>query len=290
MPEVKYNRDTQRFDVVGIDLNRPVDSVKPGKFPYLRNMRSYQAGRLEPRMGMEDLGIVVSGQAPVHSVRRLNDPYTNSWKRIIGTGTHLATGQTFPYTDLDSGYSGDPLALQPWKPPNAPDAYMYVADRTRMRKTNVVQTLDTIGYPAPVNPPTIALQNTPSYKDIDLFDSLTGWTWAQTPSSGATTPSIINRTNALIAGIVYDSGTTGWASIALDNTQGIGYGERLQYGSGAATRKQQRSNKHSQDHRRTWVQAGLRLPQFSALSMNLVSQANARLFLLLPAIKWPATV
>src|SRR5215471_3066975 len=232
MPEIKYNRDTQRFDVVGIDLNRPQDSVKPGKFPYLRNMRSYQAGRIEPRMGVTDLGLVVAGQSPVHSVRRLNDPYTNTWKRVIGTGTHLAIGTTFPFTDLDSNYSGDPLALQPWKPPSAPDAYMYVADRLRMRKTNVSQTLDTIGYPAPANPPTIALQNTPSYKDIDLFDSLTGWTWVQTPSSGATTPSIINRTNALIAGIVYDSGTTGWACIALDNTQGIGYGERLQYGSG----------------------------------------------------------
>src|SRR5262245_3288733 len=229
MPETKYNRDTNRMDVYGVDLNRPVDSVKPGKFPYLKNMRSYQAGRIEPREGMLDLGEVVAGQAPVHSIRRLNDPFTSTFKRVIGTGTHLAMGISAPFTDRDSGYSGDPLALQPWKPNAAPNAYMYVADRLRMRKVNVAETLDTIGYRAPVNPPVIALTSPPSYKDVDSFDNVVEWSWVQTPSSGATTPSNITRTTTPIVAIVFDSGTTGWASVIPDNTQGIGHGEQLTY-------------------------------------------------------------
>jgi len=51
----KYQHDTERFDFIGIDLNRPPDSVKPGKLPYGLNIRSYLAGRIEPREGLTDL-------------------------------------------------------------------------------------------------------------------------------------------------------------------------------------------------------------------------------------------
>src|SRR4249920_949324 len=119
MPETKYNRDTQRMDVVGLDLNRPVDSVKNNHFPYLKNCRSYVAGRLEPRFGLTLISEVVAGQSPVHSARRLNDPGTADFTRIIGANTHVAYGKT-AFTDLDSGYSGDPLALVPWKPQDSP--------------------------------------------------------------------------------------------------------------------------------------------------------------------------
>ena len=52
MPEVfpaslKFAHDTQRFECLGLDLNRPVDSVKPGKYPVLTNVRAFVAGRIE---------------------------------------------------------------------------------------------------------------------------------------------------------------------------------------------------------------------------------------------------
>src|SRR5215510_12666210 len=115
MPETKYDRETNRFNCLGIDANRPVDSVKQDKFPFLQNMRSYQDGRLEPREGLTNINTVVAGQSPEQTIRRLNDPSISSWKRIIGTGTHLAVGQT-RFTDTDSGYSGNPLALVPYRP------------------------------------------------------------------------------------------------------------------------------------------------------------------------------
>src|SRR5678816_218794 len=143
------NDEKQRFDVIGLDLNRPVDSTKPGRFPYLKNARTYTGGTLGARMGITDLGEVVAGQSPVHSIRRLNDPLNSTWMRTIGTGTYLAVGQSYPFTQLDSGYSGDPLALVPWSPADAPYSFMYIGDRSRMRKTATTARLHTVGWAAP---------------------------------------------------------------------------------------------------------------------------------------------
>src|SRR5216117_4307455 len=114
MPERKYSRDPQRFDCFGLDLNRPVDSVKSSKWPFLKNVRSFQAGRIEPRDGLTNINTVVTSQTPVHSCRRLNDltgGSTPAYARIVGTGTHLAYGTT-SFTDTigsDPVYSGNPL-------------------------------------------------------------------------------------------------------------------------------------------------------------------------------------
>lgn len=222
MPETKYERDTQRMDCLGLDLNRPLDSVKKAKFPYLKNVRSYTAGQIEPRFGLTDIAQVVSGQSPVHSCRRLNDPANATYTRVAGAGTHLAYGQT-SFTDLDSGYSGDPLALVPWKPDISPSSFMYVADRSRMRKLTAAGALHTIGLAAPVDAPSVALTNAPSYKEIDTFQATTGWAGAGT--AGA--PSTTSRINTTIAKILYDTGSTGWACIAPTSSAGIGPGGRI---------------------------------------------------------------
>lgn len=222
MPEMKFERDTQRFDCLGLDLNRPVDSVKPSKFPYLKNCRSFLAGRIEPRDGITKIDQVVSGQTGVHSCRRLNDPFDNTWKRIIGTGTHLALGQS-TFTDIDSGYSGDPLALIPWRPKSSPEPFMYVADRSRMRKVTVESDLHTIGFPAPSGEPAVAL-NAPKYKVVDELNVTTGWT----AGGDAAAPSQLDyRTDTTITYILYDAGSTGWACVVPASMVGIGPGCRL---------------------------------------------------------------
>lgn len=229
MPDTKYERDTQLFTCGGLDLNRPVDSTKPTKLPYLKNARSYQSGRIEPRFGLTNIAEIVSAQSPVHSARRLNDPLNSTYARIVGAGTHLAYGQT-SFSDADSGYSGNPLALVPWTPVGAPTPYMYVADSLRMRKISRTGTLDTIGYAAPTSPPDVALTPTPAYKVIDEFDATTGW--GQAGTAGA--PSLLSagpgyRTTGTIIRVLYDVGTTGWASINLSSMVGVGYGERLTF-------------------------------------------------------------
>ena len=74
MAETKYREDPSRFDYTGMDLNRPVDSIKPGKLAYIKNMRPAEFGVIKPRAGLTLIGTAVSGQTPLHSIRRLNDP------------------------------------------------------------------------------------------------------------------------------------------------------------------------------------------------------------------------
>lgn len=238
MPDTKFERDTHRFELQGLDLNRPVDSVKPNKYVILKNLRSYQAGRIEPRSGITDIAAVVANQTPVHSCRRLNDPNNAAFTRILGTGTHLAYGTT-SFTDLDSGYSGDPLALVPWAPENSPAPFMYVADRSRMRKVGMSGVLHTIGWAPPVAALDeqsallgVALTTVPLYKVIDEFDSLTGWS-----ASGVVVMPVLTNSRSFpgFTYILYDVGSTGWCSIVPNSMVGIGVGERLVFQTNGET-------------------------------------------------------
>lgn len=228
MPEVKYDRQTLRFDVNGLELNRPVDSCKEGKWPFLQNVRPTQTGDLVVRPGLSSLGAVVAGQGPVHSIRQLNDPRTGLFTYVLGTGSHLAVGMN-PYTDVDSGYSGDPLALVPYRPDQSPEAWMYVADRLKMSKVNVGGTVHQIGLPAPTTAPEATL-GTNYFFIVTLADSTAGWTQAGT--AGA--PSLVDRVpiTTTILRILYDSGTNGYACIQpLGGIDGIGPGALLQLDS-----------------------------------------------------------
>ena len=230
MPDVKYQEDTNRFLCMGLGLNTPIDQMPPGKFPFLQNVRSTTMGEITSRPGVTDLGIVVAGQTPVHSIRNLANPRNATSAHIIGTGTHVAS---FSYNsivaDIDSGYSGDPLALVPYRPVASPDPWMYIADKSRMRKVQQGGPVHTIGLPAPANAPTDIL-GTPKYKVISDFDN-TG-PWANTGNAGA--PSLLSagpgyRTTGTISQILYDTGTTGWCIVNLSSMVGVGVGERLDF-------------------------------------------------------------
>lgn len=236
MPDQKYEREPHRLDLLGLDLNRPVDSIKPNKYPIIKNLRSYQAGRIEPRLGIANINTVVGSQTPVHSIRRLNDPNNATFTRVIGAGTHVAVGQA-SFTDLDSGYSGDPLALVPWAPENSPTPFMYIGDRSRMRKVSAAAALHTIGLAAPTAAPGVALTTVPIYNVIDEFDSLTGWSNVGVVNAPVLTNS---RSSPGITYILYDTGTTGWCCIAPDSMTGLGAGERLVFLTNAETQTVQK--------------------------------------------------
>ncbi len=54
-----YSRDGLKFYSKGMGLNSKVEKMPPGQFPLLRNLRSYQDGRLEPRVGVVSFGTTV---------------------------------------------------------------------------------------------------------------------------------------------------------------------------------------------------------------------------------------
>lgn len=207
MADFRFQRDTHRFFSLGMDLNRPADSLKELKYKLLQNVRSYQTGRLEPRQGLTLIGQV---SHPVHSIRRLNITRTGAWTRVIGNGSVLSAGQT-SFSDIDSGYSGNPLALVPYRPSQSPDPWMYVMDSARQRKADVFGNIHSVGLPPPTSPPIVG--RTASYHK-DIFPAsmtLTGWNIG--PPFIGTESQVDPGVNTTISGILYDSGSTGWCVI-----------------------------------------------------------------------------
>ena len=212
-----------------MDLNRPADSLKELKYKLLKNVRSYQTGRLEPRQGLTLIGSV---NHPVHSIRRLNVPRTGNWTRVIGNGSVLSAGQT-SFSDIDSGYSGDPLALVPYRPSQSPDPWMYCMDSLRQRKVDVSKNVHLVGLPPPTAPPLVAL-TIPYHKDIfDPSMSLSGWN--QGPPFIGTESQVDPGANTTISAILYDSGSTGWCLIYPGVMTGLKTGVLISIGGESVT-------------------------------------------------------
>ena len=211
----EFQRKPQRFICKGLDVTNPPDAVKPGKYPYLKNVRAYYEGQLSPRSGYPYLDsyfathTVVSGQTVAHSIKRLTDFIASTYKLVVGIGTHLATGQTSAWVDVDSGYSGDPLALATFRPDQSPQPWMYVADRNRMRKVLSDNTLHQIGIPRPVAPPTTTL-GTPHEAVITLPSTCPTLSAPNNATYGTTGSSLFSTT---IAAVLYDTGTAGACSV-----------------------------------------------------------------------------
>src|SRR4051812_40901138 len=106
----EFNRKTALFDAMGVDLNAPLDRVREGYAAILENFRPEIDGALSPRPGTGNGVMVVAGQSPVHSIRRLNDSTSGSTvsRIIVGTGTHVGSVNAAlgAATDIDSGFSG----------------------------------------------------------------------------------------------------------------------------------------------------------------------------------------
>jgi hypothetical protein len=201
-----------------MDLNRPVDSIKQLQYPLLKNVRTYQIGRLEPRPGLTLIGSVTG---PVHSIRRLNNPRTADWTRIIGSGTVLSFGQA-SFTQISTGFSGNPLALVPYRPTQSPDPWMYVMDSNKQVKVDVDGNLNSVGLPPPTNYPTVTRAATHFKAILDADTNTTGWTAG--PSFVGGIVGNVTNVSTTIAAIKYDSGATGWAVIQPTAFTGISEG------------------------------------------------------------------
>lgn len=239
-------QDTQfRAALKGLCLTRPADLVPPGKYPYLKNIRSYVDGEIRARAGLiATLDPAISGQTYLHSVRRLNDDVSFlGWTRVMGAGTKLYTG-TITATERDTGYSGNPLALVPYRPEQSPKPFMYIGDSSRMRKIDQAGNDYPIGYPRPTSTPSIALtlsstaNSNPAYPNASIphtfielsansEETATDWILDGGSDSLVLRSAGNGRVNTTITAILYDSGTSGWACIFPDSISGIQRGARL---------------------------------------------------------------
>lgn len=204
----------------GISLRYPLDLLPDGYHPQSSNVIAKQIGGLEPRNGT--LAVNAFTYPAIHTLRRLNDPTNDSFARLIGAGASLYDSTSV--VAIDTGYSGSPLSMIPFRPNQSPRPWMYISDSQRMRKVRTDRTNYGMGIVPPLVPPTFT-RGAPNYTTAaaatatevsgkaDMFEAAAGW--ANSTNAGAiATPARFGAGNAISAGgILYDSGSTGWACV-----------------------------------------------------------------------------
>jgi hypothetical protein len=222
-----YTRSPQRFLDLGLSL-APRDVVAANRAPYLLNIRQRVDGAIEPRRGMKLVTPPPAAPGVMHTLTRLNDvtPFTLvPALNFAGVGVSLyGTTPGGAYgAAVDTGYSGDPLSIVFATPVQSPRPFAYVGDRTRIRKVNTDKVVYPIGLAQPLAPPAVVLAQ-PLTTLLSEIDSAGTWV-AAGGVAGAT--GTINRVNTTIASILYDTGNTGWASIAATSMVAINAGCRV---------------------------------------------------------------
>ncbi len=236
-----FTRTPERFVYRGISL-LPQDMLGPGKLAFCLNIRSYQEGTITPRYGLERLSVTPLA-APIHSLFRLNDTTlfaaAGADARIFlgaGTALYVANPGGPPFATFGGlVFSGDPLTALAASPVNSPQPWLYIADRTLLRKVNNDLQDAPIGLPTPTVPPTATLAaiNT-TYLDTVGSAAWTSYGGGTTP--GAPTPApTINRVSTIVTQLLYDVGATGMASVSCTSMAAIISGATLDIGAAPET-------------------------------------------------------
>lgn len=221
----------------------------PSNYGLLRNARQYQNQRLGPRGGMIAISTTPFSQLQVHSIRKLNDVSAGSTqsKRVYGVGTSLFLGEGT--SAIDTGYSGNPISLLPYQPDQSPQAWMYVADRNKMRKVRIDGLLHPVGFPPPLAAPTVGF-GPDVFLAISSFAAIGGWSNAGT----AGTITEVARFSGNIGGILYDNIVgPGFACIWPGNLGGISVGALLTLNTGSANQEQILVSQIRQGYARTTI-------------------------------------
>lgn len=195
----------------GLDLVTPVDRMKPGSYSLMYNCRVVTEGAMEGRPGYTPYGSV-GGPKLLHSIRRLNDPdesvAANGYIYIVGNGTQLWAGIETALSEIDSGYSGNPLSILTFRPDVSPETWAYVYDQNKQSKVNAAGVVRAIGV-APPNTAPLAEYGIPATVSVTDGQDATGWTVSGL-STGITLSDRQSGAANAIAYILYNSGTTGW--------------------------------------------------------------------------------
>ena len=220
MPEVV--RIPVRLDCAGIDLTHPVDRMPPSTFPLLSNIRTVEEGRIESRPGYGLYDASASAPKLLHSIRRLNDPDESfapaGYVNVVGNGTIIEAGVENTLTQIDSGYSGNPLSLIAFRPEQSPESWMYAYDQNKQIKVRPDGVTRPIGVAPPNKGPSIDY-GPPANVDIAAAQNDTGWSY----SGAFGTQDRTAGSSPVIDAILYNFGSTGWCCIAVTITNGYNF-------------------------------------------------------------------
>ena len=155
-----------RLGIRGLNLKDAIDVIAPDQFSRLTNADHDGGGYVTSRPGQTTLATAGTRH---HSVRKMRDPDSGTFTRIWGIDGNLYRGSSGALTQIDSGYSGNPLALLPHRPPLSGEPWMFVGDSDKMRKVRSDGLDIPIGMVAPVAAVTAAL-GIEARKSIAAFD------------------------------------------------------------------------------------------------------------------------
>lgn len=177
-------KDGMRMQFRGINTVLPPDKMPPGKYPFAANIRAYLRDQIIARSAedvpVEDLGTGL----PVHSLRRLNDSTpagpVSGFILVGGSGVELFANQVV----VDSGLSGNPISLIPFRPNASVQPWMYVGDSLKMDKVRSDGTCYLMGIEEPQTAPVVVA--TPASTVMSTVGPVTVTYWGDSPHAGPT--------------------------------------------------------------------------------------------------------
>jgi hypothetical protein len=220
-----FQRVPGKFAYGGMDVHHPPDSLPDGRCSLMFNLQpDLLNNALTTRPPIALLNTTVAS-APVHSIVRLNDSVPEAaqpFARFVGAGFSLYAGQTSPLPAVDAGFSGNPLAMVPYRPTQAAEPWLYVYDSMRQQRYKTDGTKQNIGIAAPTTPAE-AVRIQPLYNILEEAVSVSSWFTGGAAGGTVAGPVLVPRViPGTTAGVVlYDTGTTGIACIAPLNSPAI---------------------------------------------------------------------
>jgi hypothetical protein len=165
----EFTQDLIAPGVAGVDLLHPTDLIPKTKLARETNLRRTEEGALTARPGLEALA---TGGVDHLAVARLNDG--PGFTRVWAIDQDLYVGQAGALALVDSGYSGRPPSMLPYRPPLSADPWTYIGDDDRMRKVRSDGLDLPIGLSPAPSPVTSALA-AELRTNIETFNSAAGW-------------------------------------------------------------------------------------------------------------------
>lgn len=220
----QYIRKPQIFFKRGMSISLPGDRLPMEWFQYVQNVRSYLTGEWRQRPGMSSL-IQATDTNPIYFIARVNDNLAGTFRRFIGTSGGNIYVDDAAHTAVslaDSGFSGKKYSSLISRPDRSPRPFLFVGSDTRNSKFSTLGARTEWGMAAPLAAANIETQGL-NYALIDNCNANTGWT----VTGGTSPPTATSRVNTTVTAILYNSGTTGMASIVPASAVNINAGMLL---------------------------------------------------------------
>lgn len=220
----EYNRKPQALLKRGMNISMPGDRLSQEWFQYLQNMRSYLVGEWRQRAGMTSLYVAPDNGA-IYFLGRINDNLAGTFRRVVATANGNVYFDDAAHTALssvDSGFSGKRYTSVISRPDRSPRPFMFLGSDTRNSKFSTTGARTEWGIAAPLNPATVEEQGL-SYALVDNCNANTGFTTV----NGTNPPTATSRVNTGVTAILYNTGSTGIASIVPTAATNINAGMLL---------------------------------------------------------------